>query len=293
MSEDRTPVRRAPASSSDAGRTAPSPLGVRIDPFGLEGALRQLERLVELRQSAAVHFCNAWNAALATKSPVYRDLLNRGTLNLPDGMSLIWACHMLGYPEPAERVAGAPFMTAALRDGVAHGTRHFLYGGASDVMDDLTEQLRRTMPGIRIVGRISPPYRPLEPAEERAVADEINASRADLVWVGLGTPKQDLFIERMRTQVEVGALLAVGAAFDFLAGHKPRAPLWMQRHGLEWAFRLACEPRRLGGRYLVGNSVFVLHFARQLARERVPVLHGGPHGRWTETADRPQRPAGP
>jgi N-acetylglucosaminyldiphosphoundecaprenol N-acetyl-beta-D-mannosaminyltransferase len=248
---------------------------------------------VERRQSAAVHFCNAWNAALATKSPVYRDMLNRGALNLPDGMSLIWACHMLGFPEPEERIAGAAFMTAAIRDGVTRGTRHFLYGGAPDVMDDLTERLLDMVPEVRIVGRISPPFRPLEAAEELAVADQINASHADLVWVGLGTPKQDLFIERMRSRVRVGALLAVGAAFDFLAGRKPRAPLWMQHHGLEWAFRLACEPRRLGGRYLVGNSTFVLHLARQLARQRVLVLHGDGHGRSTPTADRPDHPAGP
>jgi N-acetylglucosaminyldiphosphoundecaprenol N-acetyl-beta-D-mannosaminyltransferase len=277
----------ASGSWPDASLAAPSPLGVRIDPFDCGAALRQLERLVEERRSAPVHFCNAWNAALATRSPAYRDILNRGALNLADGMSLIWACHMLGFPEPAERVAGAAFMTAAVRDGMARGTRHFLYGGAPDVMDDLTERLRQTAPGIRIVGRISPPYRPLEAAEERAVADEITASRADLVWVGLGTPKQDLFIERMRTQVEVGALLAVGAAFDFLAGRKSRAPLWMQRNGLEWAFRLACEPSRLAGRYLVGNSTFVLQLARQLARERGPAIHGRRPSHSTSTAGRP------
>jgi N-acetylglucosaminyldiphosphoundecaprenol N-acetyl-beta-D-mannosaminyltransferase len=288
MPGDELPVQPAPAFGSDAEQSAPSPLGVRIDPFDLDGALRQLARLVERRASASVHFCNAWNAALATKSPVYRDMLNRGALNLPDGMSLIWACHMLGFPEPEERIAGAAFMLAALRDGVARGTRHFLYGGAPDVLDDLNERLLDIVPGARIVGRISPPFRPLEAAEERAVADEINASRADLVWVGLGTPKQDLLIERMRALVEVGALLAVGAAFDFLAGRKARAPLWMQQHGLEWAFRLACEPRRLGGRYLVGNSTFVLHFARQLARERVL----GRRGHASPPADGPDHGAG-
>jgi N-acetylglucosaminyldiphosphoundecaprenol N-acetyl-beta-D-mannosaminyltransferase len=250
----------------------PEILGVRIDPVSTDEALEQLKRMIEARRSAAVHLCNAWNTVLASRDPAYRDVLRNGDLNLPDGMSMVWACRMLGFGEARERVAGMHLMTEALRTGVPHGTRHFLYGGGPGVAEGLAERLRETMPGVRIVGAVMPPFHPLEPAEERALAEQIMASGADLVWVGLGTPKQDLFIERFRTQVQVGALLAVGAAFDFLSGRKATAPRWMQRAGLEWAFRLGSEPRRLWRRYLVGNASFVLRLSGQLVRERrVPV----------------------
>ncbi|MGF7237808.1 MAG: WecB/TagA/CpsF family glycosyltransferase [Frankia sp.] len=244
-----------------------SVLHLRIDPMTMGDALTALDKMLVTRRSDAVHFCNAWNAVLAERDQDYAGTLNAGTLNLADGKSMVWSARLLGTHREQERVTGTAFMVAACERRTSFHTRHFLYGGEPGVATDLADRLRSQCPGIEIVGAESPPYRQLAPAEEDELAERLARSGADLVWVGLGTPKQDLFIERFRRRVDVGALLAVGAAFDFLAGRKAAAPSWMQRAGLEWAFRLVSEPRRLWRRYLIGNSVFLARFGMQLTRK--------------------------
>jgi N-acetylglucosaminyldiphosphoundecaprenol N-acetyl-beta-D-mannosaminyltransferase len=133
----------------------------------------------------------------------------------------------------------------------------------------LALNLRRRHPGLKIVGGYAPPFRPLEPEERARVIDEIEASGADVVWVGIGVPKQEKWMWRLRDRLEAPVLVGVGAAFDFHAGLIPQAPDWMQRRGLEWLFRLGQEPRRLWRRYLTYNPRFVAGFARQWSRERL------------------------
>jgi N-acetylglucosaminyldiphosphoundecaprenol N-acetyl-beta-D-mannosaminyltransferase len=145
----------------------------------------------------------------------------------------------------------------------------YLYGGRNqDALVALTLNLRRRFPGVEIVGGYSPPFRPLDDEERRGVAAEINRSQADVVWVGIGQPKQERWMEEMRELLDAPVLVGVGAAFDFHAGLVPQAPGWMQAAGLEWAFRLVQEPRRLWRRYARYNPRFVAGFARQLAAQR-------------------------
>jgi N-acetylglucosaminyldiphosphoundecaprenol N-acetyl-beta-D-mannosaminyltransferase len=150
------------------------------------------------------------------------------------------------------------------------GTRMFLYGGRNQgALVQLALNLRRRYPGIKIVGGYSPPFRELDGQERQAIADEINRSRADVVWVGIGQPKQEKWMASMHESLDAPVLVGVGAAFDFHAGLVSQAPAWMQSTGLEWVFRLLQEPRRLWRRYARYNPLFLVGFARQFARERL------------------------
>jgi N-acetylglucosaminyldiphosphoundecaprenol N-acetyl-beta-D-mannosaminyltransferase len=150
------------------------------------------------------------------------------------------------------------------------GVRMYLYGGRNQgALVQLALNLRQRFPGLQIVGGYSPPFRELDEEETDAVVTEINRSRADIVWVGIGAPKQEKWMAKMRDRLEAPVLAAVGAAFDFHAGRVSQAPAWMQERGLEWTYRIAQEPRRLLPRYLIHNPRFVLRTAVQLVRERL------------------------
>ena len=189
-------------------------------------------------------------------------------LNVPDGKPLVWALNLLGEELP-DRVYGPELTDRYCGRSAERGYRVWLYGGHDpEALDQLTRALRARHPGIDIVGGWSPPHRPLTEAEEREVAERINRDRPDVVWVGIGVPKQEKWMARMRPLLDAPVLVGVGAAFDFLAGRKKQAPRWMQRRGLEWLFRLSQEPRRLLVRYLRYNPAFVAGFVRQYLRER-------------------------
>ena len=158
-------------------------------------------------------------------------------------------------------------MLEICREGVRHGWRHYFYGGSDHVLRDLLAVLNKRFPEIQIAGSWAPPFRPLTHAEEDQVTADINAARPDLVWVGLGTPKQDYWMSQFRAKLEAPVLLGVGAAFNFHAGHVPQAPRWMMGIGLEWLFRLCAEPKRLWKRYLIGLPRFVWLVAVQSLRE--------------------------
>jgi N-acetylglucosaminyldiphosphoundecaprenol N-acetyl-beta-D-mannosaminyltransferase len=188
-------------------------------------------------------------------------------LNVPDGRPLVWALNTLGEHLP-DRVYGPELMDRYCGRAAERGHRVWLYGGHTPrALEQLVAALRDRHPQIAIVGAWSPPHRPLTTDEEREVAERINHDRPDVVWVGIGVPKQEKWMARMRPLLEAPVLVGVGAAFDFLAGRKRQAPPWMQRRGLEWLFRLSQEPRRLVGRYLRYNPAFVAAFARQYLRE--------------------------
>jgi N-acetylglucosaminyldiphosphoundecaprenol N-acetyl-beta-D-mannosaminyltransferase len=230
--------------------------GVRIDAHQIDTAVDVLLDPAARRDGLAVHLVNAGTLALGRQDPELRALLNRGDLNLPDGMPLVWIARRLGLGHVRERVYGPDLMLAAFARGEAAGVRHFLYGSTPAVIDRLGGALRAKFPNAQIVGAEAPPFRALAPAEADALVARVRAARADIVWVGLGTPKQDVFVDAFRTRLGA-ALVAVGAAFDFHAGTKPQAPVWVRRAGLEWLYRFLREPRRLWRRYLVGNARFV------------------------------------
>ena len=204
----------------------------------------------------------------ARDDPEMRAALHGSTLVVPDGMPLVWAANLLGE-RLEDRVYGPELMLRYTERCVERGYRVWLYGGRDQgSLVQLALSMRRRHPGIQIVGGYSPPFRALTAEEEGEVAQQINDAHPDVLWVGIGVPKQEKWMARMRHRLEVPVMCGVGAAFDFHAGRISMAPSWMQERGLEWIYRIAQEPRRLLPRYLYTNPRFVVAFARQYAAER-------------------------
>jgi N-acetylglucosaminyldiphosphoundecaprenol N-acetyl-beta-D-mannosaminyltransferase len=197
-----------------------------------------------------------------------RSALLGSSLNVPDGQPLVWAINALGH-RLEKRVYGPELMARACERAVSSDQRFYLYGGRDQgALFQLALNLRQRYPGIKIVGGYSPPHRPLTAEERDVVLGEINSSHPDVVWVGIGVPKQEKWMAEMRPHLQAPVLVGVGAAFDFHAGLVAQAPAWIQDAGLEWAYRLAREPRRLWRRYLRYNPRFLSAFARQLSADR-------------------------
>ena len=231
--------------------------GVRVDAHQVPSAVAALIDSCRATSPLAVHLVNAGTLSLARHDRDLTDLLNRADLNLPDGMPLVWlARKRLGLAHMTDRCYGPDLMLALLDEGRAHGIRHYFYGSSPEVVEELAARMRARFPGLEVVGVESPPFRALSDEESDALVERVRSAGADVVWVGLGTPKQDVFVDSYRDRLGA-ALVAVGAAFDFHAGAKKQAPRWVQRVGMEWAFRLLAEPGRLWKRYLVGNTQFV------------------------------------
>ena len=186
-------------------------------------------------------------------------------LTVPDGQPLVWAMNLLGHSLPS-RVYGPDLFMYACERAAETGARFYLYGGREESLERLRSELPRRYPGLRLAGVQHAPFRDLTDEEAAETAAAINASGADVVWVGLGVPLQEKWMAKMRERLDAPVLIGVGAAFDFHAGVKKQAPDGLQRLGLEWAFRLSQEPRRLWRRYLHYNPRFVTGFARQYAR---------------------------
>lgn len=180
------------------------------------------------------------------------------SLNVPDGMPIVWLGRKRGYD--VKRTCGPDLFEYMIAHGRAAGLRHFFYGGKDGVALKLKAEFETRYPGARIVGTYCPPFRDLTPQEDADVIDQIRASGADVVWVGMSSPKQDVWMARYVDRLPV-TLIGVGAAFDFHAGTVRRAPVWMQRAGLEWFFRLCSEPRRLWRRYLILGPTFLFRTA--------------------------------
>ncbi|HLK43598.1 MAG TPA: WecB/TagA/CpsF family glycosyltransferase, partial [Thermoleophilia bacterium] len=178
-------------------------------------------------------------------------------MNFPDGAPVAWMMRRSGVPQ-ARRLAGPDVMPLVCDIGRTYGLCHFLLGSTPAVLAELERRLSERYPGIEIAGTMSPPFRQMSDEEEEQATAEVMARRPHLIWVGLGLPKQDEWMRRNQHRYQPALALGVGAAFDFLAGNKPRAPLWMREHGLEWLHRLASEPRRLGPRYVRTNTEFML-----------------------------------
>jgi N-acetylglucosaminyldiphosphoundecaprenol N-acetyl-beta-D-mannosaminyltransferase len=204
----------------------------------------------------------------AREDPQTRAAVLGATLAVPDGQPLVWALRALGHAR-ATRVYGPDLMARFCARAAHAGTPIYLYGGRTPAALELLERrLCERFPGLRIVGGYSPPFRPLSAAEEDSVIAAIDSSGAQVVWVGTGQPKQEQWMRAMRPRLQAPLLVGVGAAFDFHAGLVSQAPGWMQRAGLEWAYRLSREPRRLWRRYARYNPLFVACFARQYINHR-------------------------
>lgn len=242
-------------------------LGVRISAINAEQAVAEIEGWIGRRERHYVNVCNVHTIMECQQDPRLTRVVNNSGLSTPDGMPLVWLSRLHGFRNAA-RVYGPDLMLALCERSETNGHRHFFYGGAPGIAERLADQLQRRFPRLQIAGIHAPPFRKVGAIEERPVLDAIDAARPDIVWVGLGTPKQDHWVADHRPLLDAPVIIAIGAAFDFHAGVLRQAPRWMQRSGLEWSFRLAQEPRRLAYRYLVLNPLFVLNAFLQATKLR-------------------------
>jgi N-acetylglucosaminyldiphosphoundecaprenol N-acetyl-beta-D-mannosaminyltransferase len=242
-------------------------LGVRISAINLGQAVGEIEAWVGHRERHYVNVCNVHTIMECQQDVRMKRLVNASGLSTPDGMPLVWLSRLHAFRNAA-RVYGPDLMVALCERSQTTGHRHFFYGGAPGIAERLVERLQLRFPRLQVAGTYTPPFRKVGTIEDRSILDRIDAARPDIVWVGLGTPKQDHWVADHRPLLEAPVLIAIGAAFDFHAGVLRQAPRWMQRSGLEWSFRLAQEPRRLAYRYLVLNPLFVLNTILQTTKLR-------------------------
>jgi N-acetylglucosaminyldiphosphoundecaprenol N-acetyl-beta-D-mannosaminyltransferase len=237
-------------------------LGVGLSAINLDLALAAIGEALAQKSKGYVCVTGVHGVMEAQKDPRLRVILNQSFLNTPDGMPMVWIGRLNGCREMA-RVYGPDLMLLVCEFTRDKGYTHFLYGGGEGVAEELKCDLERKFPGIKIAGTCTPPFRPLNETEETDLIRMVNEKKPDIIWVGLSTPKQEKFMAQFRDRLDATLLFGVGAAFDFHAGRVRQAPRWMQRTGLEWFFRLGCEPRRLWRRYLKNNPLFVLRFLCQ------------------------------
>jgi len=240
-----------------------------IDAMSWDEAVGQITRWGAGRESRYVCICNVHSVVTTTRDVEFKIAVNNADMATPDGAPIAWALRRLGHPAQ-ERINGPDLMMKYLAEGERQGAGGFFFGSTEN-------STRETGPGappprfrLRIGGTYSPPFRPLTRDEDEQIVDMINGAGTHVVFVGLGCPKQEKWMADHRGRIQA-VMVGVGAAFDYHAGVIKRAPLWWQRHGLEWLYRLGSEPRRLFARYLVTNSLFIVGMARQFIVSRRPV----------------------
>ena len=211
----------------------------------------------EKRESRYICICNVHSVVTAKRQPELQKVINNADLATPDGMPLVWMMRRSGSPSQ-QRINGPDLMWKYCEVAEKNNQSLYLFGSTESTLELLALKLRDAYPQLRIAGTYAPPFRPITEDEDRETIDRINNSGAGVVFVGLGCPKQELWMASHRGKVKA-VMIGVGAAFDYHAGTVKRAPKWMQHSGLEWFYRLASEPKRLWKRYLTTNSLFVYY----------------------------------
>lgn len=243
-------------------RTRVDILGVHVSATTADDVVSTVDELVETGGRGYICVSDV-NALLnASKDPELRRIHNTSTLTLPDGMPLVWSGRMAGVAEMT-RVCGPDLVPVLLAASAQRGWRSYFYGGADGTATEMIERLSAQLGQFPVAGTMSPPFRTLTHDEDDAIVRAINDTHPDIIWVGLGAPKQERWMAEHRDRLDAAVLIGVGAAFDMHAGRVRRAPRWMQRSGLEWLFRLQQEPRRLWRRYAVGIPSFLVGIIRQ------------------------------
>ncbi len=259
--------RLSPASAARGIRTRDI-LGIPMAMTDYDGAMDVMDAMVDRRERGWVCAAAVHSVMVAQDDPGMRTALTDAAITVPDGMPVVWAANLMGENLP-NRVYGPELMQRYCARSAERGLRVWLYGGRDQgALVQLALTLRQSHPGIKIVGGYSPPFRALTDEEDDGIAEQINRDRPDVIWVGIGVPKQEKWMVRMRGRLEAPVMCAVGAAFDFNAGRVSQAPRWMQERGLEWTYRIAQEPRRLLPRYVYTNPRFLIGVGRQYLRER-------------------------
>jgi exopolysaccharide biosynthesis WecB/TagA/CpsF family protein len=236
-------------------------LGVQVREVQTQDVVARMEEWISKRTRCHTIAPTSMHGIVeAQHDSLFKEILNSTDAVVPDGMPLVWLGRRKGYDLP-RRVYGPDLMLEFCEKTAGRGYRNFFYGGEPGVPERLAEALKRRFLGIEVCGTFSPPMRPLDPAEDREVVSMISRAAPDVLWVGLGTPKQEHWMYEHRNQLQVPVLVGVGAAFDILSGRRSQAPRWMREHGFEWLFRLLQEPRRLWRRYLIYGAEFMAYLA--------------------------------
>ncbi len=242
-------------------------LGVKISAIDMADAWCIIDTLVAKKQKGYVCVCPVSTIVECNRNEDYRNLVNNAAIVTPDGMPTVWIARARGLKH-VERVYGPDLMLAVCQLCEQKGYKQYFYGGTEKVLAKLQVSLKSKFPNLKISGAYSPPFRELTKEEDIAIVNRINTAAPDILWVGIGAPRQDFWMVNHQAKLNVPVMLGVGAAFDFLSGVKPQAPRWIQRSGLEWFFRLCTEPHRLWKRYLIGNSIFVYLLVKSLFRNK-------------------------
>jgi N-acetylglucosaminyldiphosphoundecaprenol N-acetyl-beta-D-mannosaminyltransferase len=241
-------------------------LGVNISALNMPLAVETIERWIENREKHYVCICNVHSVMEAQRDSAYMEILNNAGLRTPDGMPLVWLSRHAGRDD-VRRVCGPDLLPELVSRSAVTGHRHFFYGGVEGVAQDLATRLSARHPGLEVAGAITPAMQPVGAIESDALVETINKTAPDILWVGLGSPKQDVWAANHLSRLDVSVIIAVGAAFDFHTDRVRRAPAWMQRSGLEWAFRLSQDPKRLWQRYMLDNGQFLIRMLRSAAHQ--------------------------
>ena len=240
-------------------------MGVTAHMIQMPGVLQALEQWIRERERCHCVFATGMHGLMeAHKDPEFKTVLNSADLLVPDGISLVWISRRRGF-QLKRRVSGADLMDEFLHLAEWKGYRNYFYGDTVDTLRALTRRLEETLPRLQVAGTLSPPFRRLTPEEDEEEIRTINESGADVVWVGLGLPKQERWMLKHRDQLDAPVVVGVGAAFKFLSGQVKRAPPWVGDHGLEWAWRLIQEPRRVWRRILLDGPRFGCYVALEMS----------------------------
>jgi N-acetylglucosaminyldiphosphoundecaprenol N-acetyl-beta-D-mannosaminyltransferase len=246
--------------------------GIRVDVGSMDDAVRHICDHADRREGGLVCVANVDMLTRAKRTPRLAALMQGAVAVVTDGMPLVWALRRLQHRTNASRVYGPGLVVAVCEAAARRGQSVFLYGGSPEELALMQANLLQRAPGLKIAGAVSPPMLPAEPDFDAATVDRINASGASVVFVGLGCPKQEFWMDTHQQRLQPVSI-GVGLAFALIAGTKSQAPRWMRDHGLEWLYRLVQEPGRLWKRYLVGNTLFIGYVLRDVllpARRRVP-----------------------
>ena len=245
-----------------------SVLGARINTLSWEEAIGQILTWGAAHESRYVSLCNVHSVVTTTRDPEFKIVINNADMSAPDGAPVAWALRHLGYTSQ-QRISGPDLMWRYLSRAERLGQSVFFYGSTDATLEKLKKSVARQFPQLSVCGTCSPSFQAQTAEEDEAEVEAINRSGANVVFIGLGCPKQERWMAAHCGRIHA-VMIGVGAAFDYHAGTVRRAPIWWQEHGLEWLYRLYSEPRRLFKRYLVTNTLFVIGIVRQLLASRVP-----------------------
>lgn len=261
---------KQPLSAIDRAKIRVNILGVGASPITMADAIMIIEHWIQNRTKNYICVMPAHSVMDCLEDKAVRRVFNNSGMTTPDGMAIVWLLKLHGY-HFVERVYGPDLMVAMLKETQSTRRRHFLLGGTEEVQVKLQEKIHSLFPNSLISGNYSPTFGPITQLENEKIIQEVNKANADILWVGLGSPKQEKWMAENLHKVNAPVLIGVGAAFDFISGNKPQAPLWIQRSGLEWLFRLISEPARLWKRYIRYPKFVILVLLQLIGLKKFPI----------------------